>query len=469
MNRPAPGQSLPLSQLLGRCANAVAAVRKGQSLNEALAATPAAERPGTQALAFTVMRRMGLAQALRQKLVPKAPHPWVDALLISALALIDEGGYGDHTLVDQAVTACKKNRKVGQAASGLVNAVLRRFLRERAGLIASLADDEVARHNHPGWWIRRLKKDWPDHWQAILAANQAQPPLTLRANTRHGSPAAYRQRLIAAGLLPAATTGTPAPPPPTPLGPDPIVLPRAVPVGQLPGFAEGDASVQDASAQWAAPLLLQAGGTPLPPGSRVLDACAAPGGKTAHLLELGDFDVTALDADPERLKRIADTLGRLGLKARTLAADASRPADWWDGRPFDAILLDAPCSASGIVRRHPDARWLRRDTDIAALARTQDAILDALWPLLNPGGHLLYCTCSVFREEGEERVDAFLQRTPGALRLPAPGHILPVVEYPSTAAEGASGPGAQVAQGPDVPDPGDGFFYALFAKPSPGA
>lgn len=470
MNRPAPGHSLPLSQLLGRCANAVAAVRKGQSLNEALAATPAPERPGTQALAFTVMRRMGLAQALRAKLVPKAPHPWIDALLISALALIDEGSYDDHTLVDQAVGACKKNRKVGQAASGLVNAVLRRFLRERAGLIASLADDEVARHNHPGWWIRRLKKDWPDHWQAILAANQAQPPLTLRANTRHGSVAAYRERLITAGLLPAATTGTQAITATstcaTPLGPEPIVLPRAVPVGQLPGFAEGDASVQDASAQWAAPLLLQAGGKLLPAGSRVLDACAAPGGKTAHLLELGDFEVTALDADPERLKRIADTLGRLGLRARSLAADASRPGDWWDGQAFDAILLDAPCSASGIVRRHPDARWLRRDTDIAALARTQDAILDALWPLLKPGGHLLYCTCSVFREEGEDRIDAFLQRTPGARRLPAPGHILPVVEYPETPAHRPLGP---PDQGAPAADPGDGFFHALLAKPSNGA
>lgn len=465
MNRPAPGHSLPLSQLLGRCANAVAAVRKGQSLNEALAATPAPERPGTQALAFTVMRRMGLAQALRHKLVPKAPHPWVDALLISALALIDEGGYDEHTLVDQAVQACKKKPKVGQAASGLVNAVLRRFLRERADLIASLADDEVARHNHPGWWIRRLKKDWPEHWQAILAANQAQPPLTLRVNTRHGSVATYRERLANAGLLPVGSPDS-ASAPPTPLGPDPIVLPRAVPVGQLPGFAAGDASVQDASAQWAAPLLLQAGGTTLPAGARVLDACAAPGGKTAHLLELGDFDITALDADPERLKRIDDTLGRLGLKARTLAADASRPANWWDGQPFDAILLDAPCSASGIVRRHPDARWLRRDTDIAALARTQDAILDALWPLLKPGGHLLYCTCSVFREEGEDRIDAFLQRTPGARRLPAPGHILPVVEYPETNAHRPSGP---ATPGAPVADPGDGFFHALLAKPSQGA
>ncbi len=454
---------IPLQRLLLQTADAVQAVRQGRSLTDVLARCPRELRPGTQALAFTVMRRMGLAQALRQKLVPKAPHPWVDALLISALALIDEGSYDAHTLVDQAVQACKKKPKVGQAASGLVNAVLRRFLRERAELIASLANDEVARHNHPGWWIRRLKKDWPDHWQAILAADQAQPPLTLRANTRHGSAAAYRERLVAAGLLPADAPAIAAP---TPLGPEPIVLPRAVPVGQLPGFAEGDASVQDASAQWAAPLLLQAGGSPLPAGARILDACAAPGGKTAHLLELGDFDVTALDADPERLQRIAGTLDRLGLKARTIAADASRPADWWDGQSFDAILLDAPCSASGIVRRHPDARWLRRDTDIAALARTQDAILDALWPLLKPGGHLLYCTCSVFREEGEDRIDAFLQRTPGARRLPAPGHILPVVEYPETAAHRPSG---SPLQGAPLADPGDGFFHALLAKPSQGA
>jgi 16S rRNA (cytosine967-C5)-methyltransferase len=468
MNRPVPGHSLPLSQLLGRCANAVAAVRKGQSLNDALAATPAPERPGTQALAFTAMRRMGIAQALRQRLAPKAPHPWVDALLISALALIDEGAYDDHTLVDQAVKACKQNRKAGQAASGLVNAVLRRFLRERTELIASLAQDEVARHNHPGWWIRRLQRDWPEHWEAILAANQAQPPLTLRANARHGSASAYRQRLVDAGLMPDGLPTGPTPAPATPLGPDPIVLPRAVPVHLLPGFNDGDASVQDASAQRAAPLLLQAGGRCLPAGARILDACAAPGGKTAHLLELGDFDVTALDADPERLKRVGDTLKRLGLKARTLAADASQPADWWDGQAFDAILLDAPCSASGIVRRHPDARWLRRDTDIAVLARTQDAILDALWPLLKPGGHLLYCTCSVFREEGEDRVDAFLQRTPEALRLPAPGHILPVVEYPENDADRSSEPVDRAPHAPRACDPGDGFYYALFAKPSPG-
>lgn len=226
---------------------------------------------------------------------------------------------------------------------------------------------------------------------------------------------------------------------------------------QLPGFAAGDASVQDAAAQWAAPLLVHAGGHRLPAGARVLDACAAPGGKTAHLLELADLDVSALDADPARLRRVDDTLSRLGLQARTLAADASQPANWWDGLLYDAILLDAPCSASGIVRRHPDVRWLRRESDLQTLARTQDAILDALWPLLRPGGHLLYCTCSIFKIEGQDRIDAFLQRTPGARALPAPGHMLPVVEYPAT------------APSPVPTDRGDGFFYALLAKPSQGA
>lgn len=268
--------------------------------------------------------------------------------------------------------------------------------------------------------------------------------MTLRANLRHGSTAAYRNRLVEAGLL----TADAPPSNDAPDQPQPIVLTHGVPVQRLPGFDQGDVSVQDAAAQIAAPLLVYAGGQKLPAGARVLDACAAPGGKTAHLLELADLDVTALDADPERLARVNDTLQRLGLQARTVAADASQPAAWWDGQLFDAILLDAPCSASGIVRRHPDVRWLRRDTDIASLARTQNAILDALWPLLKPGGHLLYCTCSVFKMEGQERIDAFLQRSPDARAHPAPGHLLPVVEYLDPAGQ----------------DRGDGFFYALLSK-----
>ena len=438
--------SLPLWQLLSGCADVVAAVRQGQSMTDALADRKAAERPGVQALSFAVMRRLGTAQALRTRLVPKAPQPWVDALLLSALSLACGTEYNAHTLVDQAVEAAKRRAK---PASGLVNAVLRRFLREEAALMASLEDDPVAHFNHPAWWIKRLQKDWPEHWQAILMANQEQPPMTLRANLRHGSTAAYRARLIEAGLLPDdAPVLADAPD-----QPQPIVLPHGVPVQRLPGFDQGDVSVQDAAAQIAAPLLVYAGGRKLPAGARVLDACAAPGGKTAHLLELADLDVTALDADPERLVRVTETLQRQGLQARTVAADASQPNRWWDGQPFDAILLDAPCSASGIVRRHPDVRWLRRDTDIAALARTQDAILNALWPLLKPGGHLLYCTCSVFKMEGQDRIDAFLQRTPDAQALPAPGHLLPVVEYLD----------------PTGQDRGDGFFYALLTKAPTGS
>lgn len=451
-----PG-SLPLWQLLSRCAEAVAAVRQGQSLTDVLAALPAAERPGTQALSFAVLRRLGTALALRKALVPKAPAAWVDGLLLSALALACGDKYARHTLVDQAVDACKRRAR---PASGLVNAVLRRFLREEVTLMAALEDDDVAHFNHPDWWIRRLKRDWPEHWQAMLMANQTQPPMTLRANVRHGSSAAYRARLQEAGLLPvdnethaASAHSDPAI---EPAGFDPIVLLRGVPVQQLPGFAQGDASVQDAAAQLAAPLLVNAAGHPLPAGARVLDACAAPGGKTAHLLELADLHVTALDSDPQRLSRVNDTLQRLGLgpndRVRTVAADASQTAAWWDGQPFDAILLDAPCSASGIVRRHPDVRWLRRESDLTALARTQDALLDALWPLLKPGGHLLYCTCSIFRIEGQDRIDAFLQRMPSARALPAPGHLRPVVEYLDPIAAPASRA------------MGDGFFYALLAK-----
>lgn len=447
-----PG-SLPLWQLLSGCADAVAAVSQGHSLTDVLAERPPHERPGVQALSFTVLRRLGLARALRHKLVPKTPPPWVDALLQSALALACGTEYNEHTLVDQAVEAAKRRAK---PASGLVNAVLRRFLRERTELLASLESDPAASFNHPAWWIKRLKKDWPEHWQAILMTNQEQPPMTLRVNQRHGTAAAYRQRLVEAGLLDAdlaqAQPDTNAYPP-SPSQPDPIALPYGVPVAKLPGFEQGDVSVQDAAAQIAAPLLIHAGAKPLPAGARVLDACAAPGGKTAHLLELADLDVTALDADPQRLTRVTETLSRLGLKARTIAADASQPDTWWDGQPFDAILLDAPCSASGIVRRHPDVRWLRRESDIDALARTQDAILQALWPLLKPGGHLLYCTCSVFKTEGQDRIDAFLQRTPDAQARPAPGHLLPVVEYLDPARHNR----------------GDGFFYALLSKTTQGA
>jgi 16S rRNA (cytosine967-C5)-methyltransferase len=427
--------ALPLAQLLSHTADAVAAVRAGRSLNDALAACPAPARPGTQALAFQTLRQLGRAMALRQQLANKPPAPWLDALLLTALALIwDEAQapYAPHTLVDQAVDAAKR-RSRGQ--SGFVNAVLRRFLRERDALVAATGSDPVARWNHPQWWIKRLRKDWPAQAEALLAAANQHPPMTLRVNARQGDAAGYLQRLADAGIA-AEQAGLHT-----------VVLARPVPVQALPGFAEGAVSVQDGAAQLAAPLLLGAG---LKPGARVLDACAAPGGKTAHLLELADLEVLALDADEQRLQRVHETLQRLRLHAQLKAADARKPAAWWDGRPFDAILLDAPCSASGIVRRHPDVRWLRREADLAALAQTQSQLLDALWPLLAPGGRLLYCTCSVFPVEGRHQIDAFLQRAPDASARPSPGHLLSVPD---------NGPQASAP-----PAPLDGFYYALLEK-----
>ena len=434
-----PARSLPLAELLLQTAAALRAVDDGRSLDAALAEVAPAARPGTQALAFHVLRWLGSARALRRRLVPRRPPAGLDALLTSALALLWPAGappYREHTLVDQAVRAAGRG-------GALVNAVLRRFLRERDALVADLVrDDEVARWNHPPWWIARLRRDWPHDWQALLGADNAHPPLTLRVNPRRTDAAAYAARLATAGIGSRA------------VGAQALVLDAAVPVTRLPGFADGDVSVQDAAAQLAAPLLLAGAG--LAPGARVLDACAAPGGKTAHLLELARLDVLALDRDPARLQRVQATLDRLGLRARLCAADAGDPAAWWDGVAFDAILLDAPCTASGIVRRHPDVRWLRRAGDVASLARQQARLLDALWPLLAPGGRLLYCTCSVFRAEGEEQIDAFLQRRGGAAdvrRLQAPGHLLTLSDNASI---GATAPGG-------APDH-DGFFYALLEK-----
>jgi 16S rRNA (cytosine967-C5)-methyltransferase len=440
----------PLAKLLERTAEAVAAVRAGRSLTTAIDAVPADLRPGVLALASDVMRQLGLAQALRERLAPRVPPPAVEALLLSALALAlprADGSlpYTDHTLVDQAVQAA---RRVAPAASGFVNAVLRRFMRERAALLEAVRHQGVAAFNHPLWWIERVRQDWPSLWRELLAADNAAPPMVLRVNARRTSAQAYVQRLEANGRT-AQVAGAHA-----------VWLHTPCPVTQLPGFAEGDVSVQDLSAQRAAPLLLGAGlrsgeGTAPRAGARVLDACAAPGGKTAHLLELADLDVTALDVDAARLQRVQQGLQRLHLSARLLCADARLTAAWWDRKPFDAVLLDAPCSASGIVRRHPDVRWLRRADDLAALTRMQAELLDALWPTLAPGGVLLFATCSIFRAEGEQQIDAFLQRhrAQGARLEPAaPGHLLPLPDNDPD----------RFATAPVV---GDGFFYALIRKP----
>ncbi len=440
---PAQAASLPLATLLAHCAAAVQAVRGGMSLNEALERCPAEARAGTQALSFHTLRWLGTAQAVRALLAPRAPAPAVDALLLSALSLFwpaEAPPYAAHTLVDQAVAAA--HRRVPRSAA-FINAVLRRFLRERETLCAAALSDPLARFNHPAWWVERLALDWPHDSNRILQADNRHPPMHLRVNTRRGTAASYVTRLAEQGL--AAVAGAAAC----------ITLEQPCPVWRLPGFTQGDVSVQDAAAQLAAPLLLGRG---LPAGSRVLDACAAPGGKTAHLLELADVEVTALDHDAARLARVEQTLVRLGLRARTQRGDAGDPAAWWDGALFDAILLDAPCSASGIVRRHPDVRWLRRASDIDTLAATQARLLAALWPLLQPGGRLLYCTCSVFKAEGQDQIDAFLQRCADGRLVPAPaspGHLLPLPDNDRAPAR------------PAQASPGDGFYYALIEKLAP--
>jgi 16S rRNA (cytosine967-C5)-methyltransferase len=411
----------------------VLAVRRGRSLNEALAEVPAELRPGTQALAFHTLRWMAGADAARAALVPRKPAEAVEGLLLVALALLwpqAVAPYEAFTVVDQAVNAA---RRESEHATRFINAVLRRFLRERDALVERLlAADAAVRHQHPRWWIERLRADWPGQWQALLAAANQHPPMVLRANRRQVDSDAYLEELQAAGIAARRLA-------------DAIVLERAVPVQALPGFTTGRVSVQDAHAQLAAPLLVGEGDDRLRAGARVLDACAAPGGKTAHLLELADLDLLALDNDAERLDLARNTLTRLGLRAELRCADAADTAAWWDGRPFDAILLDAPCSASGIIRRHPDIRWLRRAADIDALAATQARLLDTLWPLLAPGGRLVYATCSVFAREGRQQIEAFLQRNTRAIVRPAPGQLLPLAD------NGLA--------------PGDGFFYARLDHP----
>jgi 16S rRNA (cytosine967-C5)-methyltransferase len=426
---------------------AVAGVCRGRSLTDELALVPQQERPGVQALSFHVLRWLGAARCLREQLVTKKPSPAVDALLLSALALLwpaSSPPYASHTLVNQSVTAARRHHP---GAEGFVNAVLRRFLREYDQRVAAALRHPLAQYNHPAWWIEELQNDWGEIAPMLLSAAQHHPPMMLRVNARLATARDYAAQLRQAGID-AHEDGQQS-------GCEHLVtLHQPCPVAQLPGFADGLVSVQDRHAQLAAPLLLGPQG--LPPGARVLDACAAPGGKTAHLLELADLRLLALDSDAARLRKVDETLQRLRLRAETRVADAAQPVQWWDGQPFDAILLDAPCSASGIARRHPDIRWLRQQGDIPRLASTQATLLDALWPLLKPGGRLLYATCSVFKQEGQHQVEAFLQRHhlgPDVLSPQSPGHLLPLDQND-----------AMLAVGSPILS-GDGFFYSLLIKP----
>ena len=438
----------PLWQLLQNTAGVAQAVHHGRSMTAAIEQVPKDLRPGVQALSFQAMRWWGRAVAVRKLLARKAPPPAADALLCTALALSwrdDLAPYAVHTLVNQAVEAARRHKDM-RAQAPFVNACLRRFLRERDALLLVTQSDLTAQWNHPAWWVKRVQHDHPDQWTAILEAAQSAAPMSLRVNQQHHTAAEYLAVLqtqnIAGKVI--AIAGVPSG----------VQLDKAVPVHVLPGFAQGHVSVQDAAAQWAAPLLLnglQAAGAQL----RLLDACAAPGGKTGHLLECAPTaQVLALDVDPQRCERIQQNLERLQVQAQIVAADAADTSKWWDGQLFDGVLLDAPCTASGIGRRHPDVRWLRRETDVAQLANIQANLLKALWPLVKPGGRLLYCTCSVFKAEGETQIQTFVQHNTDALILPSPGHLTP------------SNATSDVSLRDNVMGEHDGFYYALLEKRS---
>ena len=439
-----PPLQAPLWQLLQATAQVALAVHGGRSMTAAIEAVPKDIRPGVQALSFQAMRWWGRAVALRKALARKAPPAQADALLCTALSLSwndDISPYPVHTLVNQAVEAARRHKDM-RAQAPFVNACLRRFLRERESLLATTEVDLTAQWNHPVWWVTRLKADHPQDRQAILQAAQVAAPMSLRVNVQHQTVATYLSALEAQGIQAKA------------VGQMGVQLVKAVPVNQLPGFNDGHVSVQDAAAQLAAPLLLnglQSGA----PSLRLLDACAAPGGKTGHLLECApQAQVLALEVDPQRCQRIHDNLDRLKVKAEVLAADAGKPETWWDGQAFDGILLDAPCTASGIGRRHPDVRWLRRESDVPQLAAIQAKLLKALWPLVKPGGRLLYCTCSIFKAEGESQIQTFVQHNTDALILPSPGHLTP-----SNVNSDASLRDNQMGEH-------DGFYYALLEKRS---
>lgn len=422
--------------------NLLAAVISGRTLDAALAEAALSATPPTgplraavMDLAYSTLRSFGRGDFLLAQLMTKPlTDVHVRCLLLIALNRLETRPEHAYATVDQAVTAA--SHLAAGNFKGLVNGVLRNFLRRQDELLTRAKENLVAHYQHPAWWITRLKKDHPHHWQAILSASNTHPPMTLRANLRHtpkGSSgritnAYFSAQLTAAGLTARA------------VGDAAWRLNKPVLTEQIPGFHEGLCSVQDAGAQRAALLL------DVQPGQRVLDACAAPGGKAAHLLEIADLHLLALDADPLRAARITENFVRLGLLSnhvRVRTGDACLPDTWWDGRLFDRILADVPCTASGVVRRHPDAKWLRRVSDIDRFVAIQTRILDAIWHTLASGGKMLYATCSLFAAENEDQVAAFIGRHADAQRLTIDG-----------------APSVQLLPHADH----DGFFYALLQK-----
>jgi len=425
---------LYISQQLA--ANAVNQVLGGRNLTATLEdifrehsnATPQ-QRAVAQDLSYGTLRFYGRLQGLLSQLLEKPLQDTrAQCLLLVALYQLSYDTAAQHTVVDQAVKAATELKKPW--AKGLVNAVLRNFLRRSDVLNQALMQDEVAKYSYPQWWINKLKNQYPQSWQSILEAGNQHPPMTLRVNQRIISSNDYCLKLAEQGIAAQKMSNSA------------VMLVKPLPVGKLPGFYEGEVSVQDYGAQFAAELL------DVVDGLRVLDACCAPGGKTGHILELADINMVALDNDVGRLQRVQSSLDRLNLKARLVVGDAAYNKRWWDGVQFDRILADVPCTASGIVRRHVEIKWLRREADIASFATQQALILQGLWQVLAKGGKLLYATCSIFHEENQRQVDNFLALHADAAQLPLMhtqheqlqrGQLYPSAEH-------------------------DGFFYALLQK-----
>jgi len=391
----------------------------------------------TKAACFGVLRHYLRLQFYLQQLLDKplkAKDLDVQCLLLTGIYELFEMHTPDHAVVSETVNAVTQLKKVW--AKGLVNAVLRNARRQQTTLLQSAQQNSQALTMHPTWLLDQLQQDWPDQWQAIVAQNNMPPPMTLRLNTQQLDRADYLAQLAQQGLDASAHTQVPSA----------VTLQQPGDVHSLPGFEQGLVSVQDAAAQLAAYLL-----DPLA-GERILDACAAPGGKTLHLLQQQPAlsTVMALDSDPQRLQRVQQNLARAGVSAQLQQGDASTPSDWWDGQAFDRILLDAPCSATGVIRRHPDIKLLRRRDDLASLARTQAQILAALWPLLKTGGMLLYATCSVLKIENDQQIQTFLQQHRNARCQPLAAEW----GHPQTC-------GRQILPGEHGMD---GFYYALIYK-----
>lgn len=420
---------------------AVTRVFNGANLREALAGldddSPLRGRTLVQELAYGTLRHWGALDAIVGQLARKPiADPLLRALMAVALYQLDHTRAPAFAVVDRAVAAA--GEAVRPAAKSLANALLRRYLREQDDVRRAISTSEVARWSYPQWWIDRVRRDHPADWHAILDAGNARPPLTLRVNRRVLARDELLQRFAASGV--AAE----------PVGASAVIVAKPRPVAELPGFADGAFAVQDLAAQYAAPLL------DVRDGLRILDACAAPGGKTAHLLDCANVDVLALDIDPARLARIDENLMRLRIadrNVRLVQGDAGAAGAWWDGRAFDRILLDVPCTASGVVRRHPDIKWRHRASDVDRFAREQSRLLAAAWPLLAQGGKLLYATCSVFAAENDERVAEFVSIQHDALRetLNLPDGV-PCRDGQLLPSSGSAGHNQ------------DGFFYALFRK-----